>query len=307
MTTTTQDIIWIAVDWGTSQLRVWAIGSDNKPIASASSERGMSTLGPEAFEPALLELIEPYLTADRITPVICCGMVGARQGWAEAAYVTVPCQPPTGRTATRVTATDPRISVSILPGIKQLAPADVMRGEETQIAGFLSEMPEFDGVICLPGTHTKWAHISAGEIVSFQTFMTGEIFALMSKQSVLRFSIETEAFDPPSFEAALDDAMARPQLLAAHLFGIRAAGLVAGLSPAKARARLSGLLIGAELAAARPYWLGQNVAIIGAASVSQLYYDALRAQGLNTTMVNVTDMTLSGLTAAHQSIKGATQ
>ena len=58
-----------------------------------------------------------------------------------------------------------------------------MRGEETQIAGFLALNPKFDGVICLPGTHTKWVHISAGEIVSFRTFMTGEMFALLSQQS----------------------------------------------------------------------------------------------------------------------------
>ena len=54
-----------------------------------------------------------------------------------------------------------------------------MRGEETQIAGFLSENPAFEGVLCLPGTHTKWVRIDAGEIVHFRTFMTGELFGLL--------------------------------------------------------------------------------------------------------------------------------
>ena len=68
-----------------------------------------------------------------------------------------------------------------------------MRGEETQIAGALSLMPGFDGVLCLPGTHSKWAQICAGEVVSFQTFMTGEMFALLSEQSVLRHGLQARA------------------------------------------------------------------------------------------------------------------
>lgn len=297
---------WIAVDWGTSNLRVWVIGADGQPFASHSSDRGMSALQRQEFEDALLDLIEPYLTTGQTVPVVCCGMVGSRQGWAEAAYLSVPCAPPGGRDATRISGGDRRMSVSILPGVKQTAPPDVMRGEETQIAGYLGQNPSFDGVICLPGTHTKWAHISAGEIVSFQTFMTGELFALLSKHSVLRHSVTTDEFDQSGFDASLTDAMARPQALAARLFGLRAGALVADLSAAEARARLSGLLIGAELAAARPYWLGQNVVLLGASGVAELYRSGLDAQGLDTTIADVTDMTLSGLAAAHQSLKEVT-
>jgi 2-dehydro-3-deoxygalactonokinase len=91
---------------------------------------------------------------------------------------------------------DPRLRVSILPGLKQAVPPDVMRGEETQIAGFLAAAPGFDGVLCLPGTHAKWVQISAEEVVSFRTFMTGELFDLLSTQSVLRHSIAGEGRTP---------------------------------------------------------------------------------------------------------------
>ncbi|EPX80985.1 2-dehydro-3-deoxygalactonokinase [Litoreibacter arenae] len=297
---------WIAVDWGTSNLRVWAMDADDRVIASHTSDQGMGVLERDGFEAALLALIAPYLTSETALPVICCGMVGSRQGWAEAAYATAPCLPPDGKVATRVAAQDPRVSVFILPGVKQLSPPDVMRGEETQIAGFLHRNPDFDGVICLPGTHTKWARISAGEIVNFQTFMTGEAFALFSEQSVLRHSVTTDAFDADTFAASLADAMAHPQALASQLFGLRAASLVADLGAAAARSRLSGLLIGAELAAARPYWLGQNVAIIGASTLAGLYRTGLEAQGLSITLAEVEDMTLSGLIAAHHSLKEVT-
>lgn len=302
-----EEIDWIAVDWGTSNLRVWIMGADNQLVASAGSDRGMGSLQREEFEAALLALIAPYLSVSRVTSVICCGMVGSRQGWAEARYLTVPCAPPHGETVTGVAATDPRIAVYILPGVKQNEPADVMRGEETQIAGYLRRNPGFDGVLCLPGTHTKWAQISAGEIVSFQTFMTGELFALLSRQSVLRHSVTTDGWDGAEFSSAISDAMARPQSIAARLFGLRAGSLVADLPPETARARLSGILIGAELAAARPYWLGQNVAIIGDAHVSRLYQSALAAQGLTAAIADVSDMTLGGLQAAHQTLKETTQ
>lgn len=297
---------WIAVDWGTSNLRVWAMGADGKPVAEKTSDKGMGSLARDGFEPALLDLIDPWLKDGRVTPVLCCGMVGARQGWAEAVYLPVPSAPPDAQTATPVTARDKRLSVHILPGMSQTTPPDVMRGEETQIAGFLRDNPNFDGVLCLPGTHTKWVHISAGEIVSFQTFMTGELFALLSKQSVLRFSVESDAFDRAAFEAALDEAMARPHTMAAQLFGLRAGSLVADLDAAAARARLSGLLIGAELAAARAYWLGRDIAIIGADKMALLYQAGLAAQGLDAKLVDVTELTLSGLKAAYDSMKGKT-
>ena len=189
---------WIAVDWGTSNLRVWVFDDTGEPIQFLSSDKGMGTLQPDQFEQALLDLIAPFLEA-RPTPVICCGMVGAKQGWSEAAYAQSPCSPPDASNALRVEAKDPRIMVRILPGVSQNAPADVMRGEETQIAGYLSSDPNFFGTLCLPGTHTKWAQVSAQEIVSFRTFMTGELFALLSKNSVLRYGVQTGDWSDDEF------------------------------------------------------------------------------------------------------------
>jgi 2-dehydro-3-deoxygalactonokinase len=265
----------------------------------------MDTLTRDGYEPALLSLIGDALGAGT-TPVIVCGMAGSRQGWAEAKYATVPCSPPTVRSATKVTTLDPRLSVLILPGVKQTTPADVMRGEETQIAGFLALNPKFDGIICLPGTHTKWAHISTGEIISFRTFMTGEMFALLSKHSVLRHSVTSDGWDAAAFSEAVDTSMSNPSELAARFFSIRAQGLLNDLEPYTARARLSGLLIGAELAAARPYWLGQHVALIGDDALCKAYGDALTAQGLPVERTDAERMTLEGLKAAYATLKERT-
>ncbi|WP_439508327.1 2-dehydro-3-deoxygalactonokinase, partial [Yoonia sp.] len=250
---------------------------------------------------ALLALVGPWLQGS--TPVIACGMVGSRQGWVEAPYAATPC-PPQGGSFARAQSDDPRLAVHVIPGIKQLHPADVMRGEETQIAGYLAQNKGWDGVICLPGTHTKWAHISAGEIVSFQTFMTGELFATLATQTVLRHSIAADGWDDAAFQTGLADAYGRPEKLAARLFALRAEGLLHDLPGAAARARLSGLLIGAELAAAKPYWLGQQIAVIGAGALARLYVTALAQHGAPATQVNAEAATLAGLTAAYRQLKG---
>jgi 2-dehydro-3-deoxygalactonokinase len=293
---------WVAVDWGTSNLRAWAMGPEGV-LAEAASDDGMGKLSREGFEPALVRLIGPWLAGQ--PPVIACGMVGSRQGWCEAPYRTVPCTPLDPSALVSAPTLDPRLRVSIAPGLKQTTPADVMRGEETQIAGALTLMPGYDGILCLPGTHTKWAHVSAGEVVSFQTCMTGELFALLSQASVLRHGMQGEGWDDAAFDAAVGDAIARPERLAARLFALRAEGLVAGLAPAAARARLSGLLIGVELAATRGYWLGQRVTLIGAAGLSAAYARALSAQGVEARGLAASDCTLAGLASLAQQTEAA--
>jgi len=290
---------WIAADWGTTNLRVWAMGRGDAVLARAESAAGMASLTPAGFEPALLALVGAWLGAVGVpVPVVACGMVGARQGWAEAPYAAVPALPLAPGRTVRPRVADARLAVHILPGLRQDRPADVMRGEETQIAGFLAGQPDFDGVLCLPGTHTKWAHVSAGEVVSFQTFMTGEMFALLSRQSVLRHGVADTGWDAHAFAHGVDQTLARPERLAAYLFSIRAEGLIAGLAPAAARSQLSGLLIGAELAAARPYWLGRSVVVIGGGAGAKAYVTALSAQGVTPGLAGVEEMTLAGLTMA---------
>lgn len=294
---------WIAVDWGTSNLRVWVMGPGDSVIEERNSDRGMGVLAPGEFEPALLGLVEGHLGGDPV-PVVCCGMVGARQGWQEAAYETVPCPPPSAGNATVVAAASPGISVRILPGLRQDDPADVMRGEETQIAGYLAGNPGFEGTLCMPGTHTKWVAVGGGEITRFRTFMTGELFALLSSRSVLRHSVDPDGWDDDAFAAAVADGMDEPRGLAASLFGIRAGSLLHGLGAASARARLSGLLVGAELEAARPYWQDRPVALVGEARLCRLYRSALERLSVAAPATAADASALEGLKAACRALRG---
>ena len=290
---------WIAVDWGTSHVRAWAMAGTTV-LAEASSDKGMGALQAAEFEPALMDLAGPWLR-DTL-PVVVCGMAGARQGWQEAPYIPVPARPLDAASCAQPELSGDRMSVAILPGMSQNDPADVMRGEETQIAGLLALEPDFDGVACLPGTHTKWVRISAGEVCFFSTAMTGEMFAVLSEHSVLRHSVG-EGWQNDAFLAAIDEIYARPQRLASLLFSIRAAGLLTAPDPAQATARLSGLLIGAEMAAMKPYWLGQRVVVIGAETLSARYVEALSALGHQAAAMDGNQAVLSGLRAAYESLK----
>lgn len=291
---------WIAVDWGTSNMRAWAMDADGAVLARGESARGMGQLTPSEFEPALLEVIKDWLDAARVTPVIACGMVGARQGWIEAAYAQTPA-PPVAAAPTRAPVDDSRLSVFILPGVSQSAPPDVMRGEETQIAGYVATNGA-SGIVCLPGTHSKWVEIAGGDIVRFRTAMTGEIFSLLAEKSVLRHSVGTDGWSDDGFAAGVGEALEDPGVVT-KLFSIRAGSLLDGTSPQASRSRLSGLLIGAELAGASDYWGGNDIGLIGASGLSALYQKALGIAGVSSRLLDAEEMTLAGLRAAYGALE----
>ncbi|MEH6445342.1 MAG: 2-dehydro-3-deoxygalactonokinase [Oceanospirillaceae bacterium] len=297
---------WIAVDWGTSRLRVWHMSAQGDILEHKSCEQGMNGLQPDAFETVLLSQICAWLNPQLTTTVLACGMLGSRQGWMEVSYIAAPCSATT--TAAQVLTQDPHIQVYICPGIKQLAPADVMRGEETQIAGFIAQEPEFNGVICLPGTHAKWVQVQEAKITQFQTYLTGELYALLAKQSVLRHSLDTAAWDEEAFAAAIKQSIENPQSISAKLFSLRAQALLNDLAPSSANATLSGYLIGLELASCQHFWRPQShtrqspIVIIGDSTLSNKYAQALSLLNISSRQQNSESLTLQGLALAHQQL-----
>lgn len=291
-------IEWIALDWGTTHFRAWAMGAGGKVLDQVKSDQGMGNLAPDQFEPIFLSHVERWLKG-RTNPLsaFACGMVGAKQGWIEAAYIATPCTPPRNEQLVLAPIGDPRVQVFIVPGLSQNKPADVMRGEETQIAGFLANMPNFEGVACLPGTHSKWATITNGVVKHFTTFMTGEIFGLLAKQSVLRHSVSGRGWDSAAFISGVKLAMDSPELVTQELFAIRPQSMLHDLPANQARARLSGLLIGAELRATEHLWSSRDVCIIGDPKLVEHYNAALKFYNCQATIADGDMMTLGGLHA----------
>lgn len=282
-------------------MRAWAMSESGAVRASVECEQGVSQLQACDCESVLLGQVSAWIAPGAAIQVVACGMVGARQGWVEIPYLSAPCAP-LGELVSAPTTGD-QLDVWICPGIKQSQPADVMRGEEAQIAGLLARHAEFDGVVCLPGTHSKWVRVCGGEVKSFRTFLTGELFSLLADQSVLRHSLAGDGWDSAAFLDAAQQMVSAPEMLTSKLFSIRAESLLGEETAAASRARLSGFLIGAELAATRSLWHeGAELALIGAGRLADLYVTALGAQGRVVTTYPGDELVVAGLSAAHSNL-----
>jgi len=297
MTETVMNPNWIAVDWGTTNLRLWQCDQAGNVLAETKVQMGMGALTASEYEGVLISHIDHHLSGKGITEVLVCGMAGARQGWQDSGYLTAPCNTPALNQAVTVPTADPRIMVRILPGIKQPDPADVMRGEETQIAGFLKQTPDYNGLICLPGTHSKWVHVQNGRVVEFQTFMTGEVYDLLSRNSVLKHSVSGECFSQSDFVDAAKSAFENPADVFSQLFRLRAQHLVHDTDATVLSARLSGILIGQEVAAMERQWNHLPITLIGEEALCSLYKSALEAVGKSVDLNLSAAPTLLGLIA----------
>src|SRR5262245_46402134 len=181
---------WVAVDWGTSNLRVWGIGMGGQVLFSRACAQGMGTLAPDAYPRVLADILAPDIAAaGKPINVLICGMAGARHGWMEAPYLNAPADLG-ALAAAAVTASAPgaRLCARLLPvGCPRGGGAeDVRRGDESQRLGLASLVPDFCGIVCMPGTHCKWVELSRRRIERFATIMTGELFEVLRTHSVLR-------------------------------------------------------------------------------------------------------------------------
>jgi 2-dehydro-3-deoxygalactonokinase len=298
---------WVAVDWGTSNLRAWGIGAGGEVVFARTSDPGMGKLARDAYASAFRQLLAAdFAPAGPPVEALICGMAGARQGWMEAPYLDVPADLGALRAGAVAPAMTPgRLSVHILPGVCQRTAGaeDVMRGEETQLLGLATLRPGFSGVVCMPGTHCKWVQLSGERLERFSTAMTGELFEVLRTHSVLRHSFGG-SLEGPDRGRGLDEGLVvgieAPQKLPALLFKVRSASLLSGRTPDWCAGFLSGLLIGSEIGANRDWIDGSGVAIVGDAKLAQLYVKGLAMMGAATQIIDGGEATLAGLKAARR-------
>lgn len=297
---------WVAVDWGTSNLRAWAVDAAGNSIGATSSEKGMGKLTRPEY-PAVLGKVLSDLDQSGDVEVMICGMAGARQGWIEAPYLEAPTDlRDLAKGAVHPDAGDVAASVSILPGVCQRQGGeDVMRGEETQLLGLAATHEGYSGLVCMPGTHSKWALLDGTNIRRFNTAMTGEMFEILKTHSVLRHSLGGELDGQnraEGFAAGAADGLEKPQALLGQLFGVRASALLSDRGPDWCAGYLSGLLIGTEIAAQRPEIGNEAVPLIGSTGLCKLYAQVLEMAGCRGELVDAASVVLAGLTAARNAI-----
>ena len=279
---------YIAVDWGTTNRRAYRVGADSA-AACFEDDQGVMAVPPGGFAEAVAEIRERLGDL----PMLLAGMIGSNRGWHEAPYVA--CAAGVREIADQVQWIDQR--TGIVPGVCQRQPnPDVMRGEEVQAVGAVAGglIPE-DALICHPGTHAKWIAMKSGRIESFRTMMTGEVFALLSKHSILADQMREPATGGAEFAAGVRESLGGEPFLSA-LFRIRARRLL-GDASGDAASRASGILIGSEVASARAEFGDRQVALIGKPELCQLYATAIAMAGGECCVIDGADAFLAGMSS----------
>jgi 2-dehydro-3-deoxygalactonokinase len=294
---------FIAGDWGTTHLRLFlcdgnGVALDNRsgPGAAESTGRFASVFASQTAE---WESQYGSLTA------VLCGMVGSSFGWVQAPYVPCPARP--GQIAAACSVIDGRIHM--VPGLSchnRFGAPDVLRGEETQLLGALSLLEPLQ-LVCLPGTHTKWAVVEEGQVRDFFTAPTGELFAALRDHSVLVRPPQGSdaAIDAQAFNKGVASVTAQADAQILHrLFECRSRSLSGELPATAAAAYLSGLLIASDvhgaLRAVSSAFAPGTVVLIGAPQLTQLYASACATLGLHTNQVDGGTASLAGLTQVYR-------
>jgi 2-dehydro-3-deoxygalactonokinase len=316
----------IGLDWGTSSLRVMLLDAAGRLIESHDSDRGIRRAG-GAFADICAELVAPWRSQHADLPLYASGMITSRNGWVETPYLPLPADARAlARALVRRKLPDGG-TIAFVPGLRDESGPypDVMRGEETEIIGYLAQSPPADGdtpLLILPGTHTKWVRIEEGRIVRFRTLLTGELYGTLRQHSILGALIpapeevtprddeskpcesETKPCDTEAFARGIAMAGARGDNLLANLFSARSLVLCDRLAPERIADYLSGLLIGSEVAQMRSLARRNGepdtraCTIIGRGNLAARYAQACEAHGM-TARIAPPGAAGAGLAALH--------
>lgn len=296
----------LAADWGTTNLRVWRLEPDGRVLQRQEFPHfGVSQLASDEARRRFVDEIRPAMRGEGL-PAALCGMVGSNLGWAPAPYVDDPLD--LAQLTAAVTRLDAGGPAFVIPGVRDRGfdgRGDVMRGEETQLFGWLELEPGAKAgprLVCHPGTHAKWMRVEEGRLIRFVTAMTGELYAVLGAHSILRWTSGGdlgEAFDE-GVDAAGDGSA-----LAARLFSARARVVGLGAAAETTASFVSGLLIGAEIAAT-PRLVGasdeaEEVVLIGDPVLCRLYGRALDRRGRRHRWIDGEAAALAGLAAVASS------
>jgi len=285
---------FLSCDWGTSHFRLRLVAGP-RVIRQVASPRGVASLSnaldrPAAFHRVLRDAIRQLRPPGQDLPVVISGMAASSIGWEELPYARLPFALDGSDLVTRQVVP----GVTLLSGVR--SDTDVMRGEETELIG-LARVHQLDrATVILPGTHSKHVTVVRGRIVNFQTFLTGELFAVLSEHSVLRHSVRGPVKrNSPAFAAGVQAAAKSP--VTAALFQVRARQLLLAARPGDGAAFLSGLLIGAEWQAIPAR---QPVVLCARVAVAELYEHAARLLGFGRRLTVMKPATVDKLATVGQ-------
>ena len=284
-------IDWIAIDWGTTNFRAWFIKND-KVLKEINRPHGIKNIPNKNFEDILNKNIKIPKKNNRKIKIISCGMIGSKQGWLDTGYEKNLNL--TKNNLVKVKTKNKNIDFYIVKGLSQKQPYDVIRGEETQVLGYLESDKKFSGFICLPGTHSKWIKITKGKLINFKTYMTGELFEIISRNSILKHSINDKKINLKIFKNSVLLSQKKYFNLFEYLFEFRSRSL---LTKKKyyPKSELLAYLIGNEIKSNINNLRNFKVIIIGSDYNSKIYSKAMQILKIDNKIINSKNITINGL------------
>jgi 2-dehydro-3-deoxygalactonokinase len=301
--------MFVVLDWGTTALRAALVSRSGRVVDRYEGHDGIQTVSPSgAFASILERVVARWRHPGRQLSIYASGMIGSRNGWIEVPYIPVPAGADALAQGARTIAANELEQITIFPGLLDDSShefPDVMRGEETQLVGLGLDR---DGVVVLPGTHSKWARIEGGFITQFRTFVTGEIYATLLGHSFIAAPAKTSPTrKAQAFDLGLRTALRNDVGLLGTLFSTRSRWLLGQIVDDDIPDYLSGLVIGAEFIEARDmgwYESGDTITLIGRADLLDNYRIAADALGV-AILAGPTDAALRGCLAMVRVIETA--
>lgn len=270
----------IGLDWGTTSFRAFLINEDGLILDKKTSKNGILSVVDKDFEGTLLNEINLWLEQNESLPIIASGMITSRNGWLETPYLNLPSNIDGFAGALTHFKISNGLFIHFITGASyedSKGIPDIMRGEETQIIGSLDN--NNDDIFLLPGTHSKWAKTEDENILSFASFMTGEVYAALKDHTILGALMENEdQSNEYAFSNGVEDRLKENVSIMHQIFTARTLPLFDRMKNSEIADYLSGLLIGEEIKSALNQYDVSNdniVNIIGRGDLAARYAKAL--------------------------------
>lgn len=290
----------ILVDWGTSNFRATLYDENFNVLDKTSNNNGMLSLEKSEFYDFLKTTLKDWFLKYKNIKVLLSGMVGSQNGWLETKYLV--CDTNLKEVSKKlVKIPNIKEDIYIVPGVKTMKNniIDLMRGEEVQIFGALKSFDIKDATLILPGTHCKWAEVKDENIIDFKTNMTGEVFNILSSNSILEKSIKSKDFNEEAFLKGINLAKKEGGLLN-QIFQARAQASIIGEN--NIHSFLSAILISNEIKEMKNIFSSKEIIIVGSSTLNKLYEIALKEYDFKTQTISSELASLEAMKYIHKSI-----
>lgn len=291
---------YLIIDWGTSNFRIFLMNNEDKLVKKKETEMGLLKVENGNFAKSLQNILTSWLPNYQNLPIFMAGMVGSANGWHTVDYVETHSDIAKLSHGSFHFKLPWQAPATIIPGILHVNTAnntkDVMRGEEVQVFGLINKCGFNNLKAILPGTHSKHVNVSEGKITEVASYMTGELFSVISQHTILGKNLPPQQFDTEAFTLGVIEGQTAQ--LTQVLFQVRTHQLFNRISASHVESYLSGLLIGNELQTVEK----QPIYLIGSPALCNKYQLACNILTIPTTYIDGDECFLSGMVMLVQKI-----